>query len=75
MLCVEMVDYSINFNGKMVGPIIPERSLRQGDPLSPYLIILCAEGLSALISKAESRGDIYGVKICKMLISSRTFFL
>jgi hypothetical protein len=65
MLCVETVDYSVIFNGNTVGPIIPGRGLRQGDPLSPYLSIICAEGLSALIRKAEGRGDIHGVKICK----------
>jgi hypothetical protein len=65
MLCVETVDYSVIFNGNTVGPIIPGRGLRQGDPLSPYLFIICAEGLSALIRKAEGRGDIHGVKICK----------
>jgi hypothetical protein len=65
MLCVESVDYSIIVNGNSVGPIIPGRGLRQGDPLSPYLFIICAEGLSALIRQAEARGDIHGVKICK----------
>jgi hypothetical protein len=52
-------------NGNTVGPIIPGRGLRQGDPLSPYLFIICAEGLSALIRKAEGKGDVHGVKICR----------
>lgn len=65
MLCVETVDYSVILNGSMIGPVVPGRGLRQGDPLSPYLFILCAEGLSALIRKAEGRGDIHGIKICR----------
>ncbi|XP_058784595.1 uncharacterized protein LOC131659421 [Vicia villosa] len=65
MLCVGTVEYSMSMNGNMVGPIVPRRGLRQGDPLSPYLFILCAEGLTALIRKAENKGDIYGVKICR----------
>jgi len=64
MLCIEIVDYSILVNGNIAGPIIPGRGLRQGDRLSPYLFIICAEGLSTLVRKAEARGDINGVKIC-----------
>jgi hypothetical protein len=65
MLCVETLDYSIIVNGHMVGPVVPGRGLRQGDPLSPYLFIICAEGLSALIRQAENRGELHGIKICR----------
>jgi len=64
MLCVETVDYSILVNGSSVGPIVPDRGLRQGDPLSPYLFIICVEGLSSLIREAERRNDIIGTMIC-----------
>ena len=46
-----------------MGNIKPTRGLRQGDPLSPYLFLLCAMGLQGLIKKAETNGDIRGVTI------------
>jgi len=66
-MCIETVDYSVLVNGNASGPIISGRGLRQGDPLSPYLFIICAEGLSALIRKAKARGEINGVKIAPRL--------
>lgn len=64
-MCVQAVSYSIVVNDDTVGPIVPDRGLRQGNPLSPYLFIICAEGLSALIKKAERRGDLHGIKVSK----------
>ncbi|GAU32101.1 hypothetical protein TSUD_358070 [Trifolium subterraneum] len=65
MLCVSSVNYSVLMNFERVGPIHPGRGLRQGDPLSPYLFILVAEGLTSLINKAVAQGDLHGVKICR----------
>ncbi|KAL6194034.1 hypothetical protein ACLB2K_035118 [Fragaria x ananassa] len=53
------VTYSILLNGRQPTNIInPTRGIRQGDPLSPYLFILCAEGLSSLISQAIENGIV-----------------
>ena len=38
--------------------------VRQGDPLSPYLFIMCAEGFSALLRQAEEDDIIQGIQIC-----------
>jgi len=57
-MCVETVKYSVTMNSKRVGNISPKRGLRHGDLMSPYLFILCAEGLTTLLKRAELRGDI-----------------
>ena len=65
MLCVCTTSYSIMLNGEPTGYIKPTRGIRQGDPLSPYLFLLCAEGLSALLRNAEMTHKIHGVAICR----------
>ncbi|XP_057779546.1 uncharacterized protein LOC130998129 [Salvia miltiorrhiza] len=62
-LCVQTVSYDVLVNNVAVGPILPGRGLRQGDPLSPYLFILCAEGLSAMVKHETARGAMHGVKM------------
>nr|GEV74656.1 ribonuclease H-like domain-containing protein [Tanacetum cinerariifolium] len=39
------------------------KGVRQGDPLSPFLFILAAEGLNATIKKAVEKGIFRGVKV------------
>jgi hypothetical protein len=63
MVCVRTVTYSVLINGVPHGLIKPTRGIRQGDPLSPYLFILCAEGLSSILHKAEREGRISGLAI------------
>jgi hypothetical protein len=63
MTCVRSVSYSVLINGAPYGKILPTRGLRQGDPLSPYLFLLVAEGLSSLLTKAELDGRLTGVPI------------
>ncbi|XP_024156304.1 uncharacterized protein LOC112164321 [Rosa chinensis] len=64
MSCVTSVSYAILVQGEPSNTIHPTRGIRQGDPLSPYLFTLCAEGLSALISQAVDSGEIKGLKMC-----------
>jgi hypothetical protein len=65
MKCVSTVTYRIKVSGAFSDSFVPERDLRQEDPLSPYLFLLCAEGFSALLDKAQEDGLISGVRICR----------
>ena len=65
MMCILTATYSVLINGEPQGHITPTRGLRQGDPLSPCLFLLCTEGFHGLLKQAETLGDIRGVSICR----------
>ena len=65
IMCVSTVSYLVLINGEPKGKIVPSRRLRQRDPISPYLFLICAEGLSAMLKKGESEGHIKGVAVCR----------
>ncbi|KAF7147810.1 hypothetical protein RHSIM_Rhsim03G0079300 [Rhododendron simsii] len=65
MGCISSVSYSLLLDGQVSGYIQPSRGLRQGDPLSPYLFLLCAKGLSEMFRNAEVQRLIHGVIICR----------
>lgn len=61
--CVTTPTYSVLVNGIPTGKIIPTRGLWQGDPLSPYLLMLCSKGLSSLLLQAEMEGRLTSIPI------------
>ena len=64
MQCVSTMKYYFLINGKPCGKLQPSRGLRQGDPLSPYLFLLCAEVFSALLDSKVASGQLEGVTVC-----------
>lgn len=80
MSCISSVSYQISHAGRSVGPIIPARGLRKGDPLSSYLFLICTEGLTALIHDYEQQKKITGLKVARsapqsLICSSRTILI
>ncbi|XP_074346242.1 uncharacterized protein LOC141685013 [Apium graveolens] len=65
MQYIKIVTYSFLRNGEIFGEVISQRGIRQGDPISLYLYILCAEGLSAMIREYEKCGLLHGCKIAR----------
>ena len=65
MVCVRTVTYSILANGEAQGLIHPTRDIQQGDLLSPFLFVLCTEGIHRLIQQAARRGDLKGFSLCR----------
>ena len=51
MSCVTSVSNSIFFNGGCLEEFRPSRGIRQGEPLSPYIFILCMDYLGHLITE------------------------
>ena len=60
MSCVNSTSFSVLINGEHSDLFVASRGLRQGDPLSPYLFLLLAEGLGRLIKKNVERGVLQG---------------
>lgn len=65
MQCISTVSYSYLINDTAQGSVTPQRGIRQGDPLSPYLFILCGEILSGLCTRAKERGTLRGIKVAR----------
>lgn len=43
--------------------MVPNSGIRQGDPLFSYLFIICAEGLSNLLSQACRKKNLAGLSV------------
>ena len=66
MECVRSVTFAMLVNGWPTEDFTPNRGIRQGDPLSPYLFILCAEIFSHLLRRAEENNSLRGLKVASL---------
>lgn len=59
-ICLRSSSISVLVNGSPTGEFHLERGARQGDPLSPFLFIIAAEGLNVLVQEATERNHFSG---------------
>jgi len=65
MSCISSVRYTVRFNGVPPASFTPTRGLRQGDPLSPFLFLFVADGLSTLLQKKVQDRSLQELKVCR----------
>ena len=71
--CIRSASVFVLVNGSPSAQFIPQKGLRQGDPLSPLLFNIVAEALSGIMSHAIAKG-LYRGFLCgknKVEISPR----
>lgn len=61
MAYVTSVSYSFLINDQPCGYVLPSQGLRQGDPLSLYLFLLCVEELSTLLANNKQDEALSGI--------------
>ncbi|KAF7833203.1 putative ribonuclease H protein At1g65750 family [Senna tora] len=58
MFCIASCSLKILWNGEPTEEFFPTRGIRQGDPISPYIFILCMERLGHCIRWAVEQDDL-----------------
>lgn len=63
MGCVQSVSFSVLINREPSRTLTPSRGLRQGDLISLFFFLLCAEGFSGLLDSGSANLNFTGLKI------------
>jgi hypothetical protein len=66
MECVTTVEYTVRLNNVQLDPFKPSHCLRQGDPLSPYLFLFVADGLSRILQNHVPNGVLHDLQVCRL---------
>lgn len=72
--CITIQMFSIKVNGHLEGFFKGRKGLRQGDPLAPYLFVICMEVLTQLLHRASAAREFkYHPKCDKLKLSHLCF--
>lgn len=75
MACITSTTFNILINGSASHFFHVGRSLRQGYPLSPLLLLIVMEGLSRILSHEKRIGILLGLKITERCYLSHLLFV
>jgi len=57
MTCITTASYTFNVNGDLPSPFQAKKGLRQGDPISPYLFVICMEYLNRCLMQLTKNSE------------------
>ena len=69
MQCIITVSYKVIVNGEHTPEFSPNKGVKQGDPLSLYIFILCLNVLSCTLNTRKLHKQMQGIKVSKYVIS------
>ncbi|KAL0421046.1 UNVERIFIED_CONTAM: putative mitochondrial protein [Sesamum latifolium] len=75
MECVSTFSFSVALNGSLHGFFPGKKGLRQGDPMSPALFLLCMEYFSRLIKRNTSNSEFNFHPKCEKLKITHLLFV
>ncbi|XP_021753742.1 uncharacterized protein LOC110719145 [Chenopodium quinoa] len=74
MFCITSPQISVLWNGEITSEFTPSRGIRQGDPMSSYIFVLCLERLSPMIENKVNQKLWKPIKVTKSISLSHIFY-
>lgn len=65
MSCISTPSFKLLWNGEQTEEFAASRGIRQGDPISPYIFVLCMERLNYLIKDSVDQGSWQPIQLTR----------